>query len=276
MSALEDLQRSFTAAVFDAQAEIPAMLTRKSGGVPRRRFAVYRNNIYASLIEALEGRFPVVARLVGDEFFGAMAAVYIERNLPKSPVLLLYGAEFPAFIADFPPAAGLPYLADVAALEWAWHEAYHAEDAKPLPLAALADAASDAAQAVLTLHPSLRLASSPHPVLTIWERHRAGGELGAVVFDGKGEDALIVRPNLDVQVRRLLPGAVPFIGALGQGRSLLQACELAARQAGGFDLQANLAGLMASGAIVAIGPKGAAGYASDPSGVVSAVCADIE
>ena len=259
MSALEDLQRSFTAAVFDAQAEIPAMLTRKSGGVPRRRFAVYRNNIYTSLIEALEGRFPVVARLVGDEFFGAMAAVYIERNLPKSPVLLLYGAEFPAFIADFPPAAGLPYLADVAALEWAWHEAYHAEDAKPLPLAALADAASDAAQAVLTLHPSLRLASSPHPVLTIWERHGARGEPGAIAFDGKGEDALVVRPNLDVQVRRLLPGAVPFIRALGQGRSLLQACQLAAQQTGGFDLQVNLAGLMASGAIVAIGPKGATG-----------------
>lgn len=259
MSALEDLQRSFAAAVFDAEAEIPANLTRKSGGVPRRRFAVYRNNTYASLIEVLEGRYPVVARLVGEEFFGAMARVHIEQRPPQSPVLLFYGAEFPAFIAGFPPAAGLPYLADVAALEWAWHEAYHAEDAKPLPLAALGNAAGDTAQAVLTLHPSLRLASSPHPVLTIWERHRAGGDSGAVAFDGKGEDALIVRPSLDVQVRRLLPGAVFFIRALGQGRSLLQACELAAQQADGFDFQANLADLMASGAIVAIGPKGAPG-----------------
>lgn len=80
-----------------------------------------------------------------------------------------------------------------------------------------------------------------------------------MAFDGKGEDALVVRPNLDVQVRRLRPGAVPFIRALGQGRSLLQACELGTRQAGGFDLQVTLAGLMASGAIVAIGPKVAAG-----------------
>ena len=140
----------------------------------------------------------------------------------------------------------------------------------------LGNAAGEAAQAVLTLHPSLRLASSPHPVLTIWERHRAGGEPGAVTFDGKSEDVLIVRPNLDVQVRRLLPGAVPFIRALGQGCSLLQACELAVRQVGDFDLQVNLAGLMASGAIVAIAPKGAAGQASEPSGVVSAVRADIE
>jgi hypothetical protein len=276
MSALEDLQRSFAAAVFDAEAEIPATLTRKSGGVPHRRFAVYRNNTYASLIEVLEGRYPVVGRLVGEEFFRAMAAVHIERHPPQSPVLLLYGAAFPAFVAGFPPAAGLPYLADVAALEWAWHEAYHAEDAKPLPLTALGNAAGDVAQAVLILHPSLRLASSPHPVLTIWERHGAGGDSGAIAFDGKGEDALIVRPNLDVQVRRLRPGAVPFIRALGQGRSLLQACELAAQQTGGFDLQVNLAGLMASGAIVAISPKGAAAHSSEPSGVVSAVCADIE
>jgi hypothetical protein len=270
------LQRSFTAAVFDAEAEIPATLTGKSGGVPHRRFAVYRNNTYASLIEVLEGRYPVVGRLVGEEFFRAMAAVHIERHPPQSPVLLLYGAAFPAFVAGFPPAAGLPYLADVAALEWAWHEAYHAEDAKPLPLTALGNAAGDVAQAVLILHPSLRLASSPHPVLTIWERHGAGGDSGAIAFDGKGEDALIVRPNLDVQVRRLRPGAVPFIRALGQGRSLLQACELAAQQTGGFDLQVNLAGLMASGAIVAISPKGAAAHSSEPSGVVSAVCADIE
>ena len=260
MSALEDLQRSFAAAVFDAEAEIPANLTRKSGGVPHRRFAVYRNNTYASLIEVLEGRYPVVARLVGEEFFGAMARVHIERHPPKSPVVLFYGAEFPAFVAGFPPAAGLPYLADVAVLEWAWHEAYHAEDAKPLPLAALGNATGEVAQAVLTLHPSLRLASSSHPVLTIWERQRACGEPGAMAFDGKGEDALIVRPNLDVQVRRLLPGAVPFIRALGRGRSLLQACELATQQAGGFDLQANLAGLMTSGAIVAIGPKGTTGH----------------
>ena len=259
MSALEDLQRSFAAAVFDAEAEIPANLTRKSGGIPHRRFAVYRNNIYASLIEVLEGRYPVVGRLVGEEFFRAMAAVHIERHPPRSPVVLFYGAEFPAFVAGFPPAAGLPYLADVAALEWAWHVAYHAEDAVPLPLAALGNAASDAAQAVLSLHPSLRLASSPHPILTIWEQHRAGGEPGAVAFDGKGEDALVVRPNLDVQVRRLLPGAVPFIRALGQGRSLLQACQLATQQTGGFDLQVTLAGLMASGAIVGIGPEGAAG-----------------
>lgn len=257
MSTLEYLQRSFAAAVFDAEAEIPAGLIRKSGGIPRRRFDVYRNNTYVSLIEVLADRFPVVVRLVGEDFFRAMARDHVERHPPKSPVLLSYGAEFPGFIAGFPPAAGVPYLADVAALEWAWHEAYHAAEASPLPLEELAKATGNAAGAVLLLHPSLRLVTSPYPVVSIWEWHGAGDETAPIKLDGSGEDALVVRPDMNVEIRRLPPGAVPFIRALGQRRSILEAFACAKEEVPRFDLQGNLAGLMGGGAIVGIEPKGA-------------------
>jgi hypothetical protein len=188
--------------------------------VPCRRFGVYRNNVYASLIEVLTGRFPVVARLVGDEFFRAMARVYVEREPPRSAVLLRYGVGFPEFVADFGPAASVTYLADAAALEWAWHAAYHAPDVTPLPLSELAHAAERAEDAVLRLHPWLAVVSSPHPVVSIFELNVQEGEVPPTRLEPGGEDALVVRPYLDVEVRRLPPGAASFIVAIKSGESI--------------------------------------------------------
>src|SRR5262245_54616055 len=101
MPSLEGLQRECAGAVLDAGADVPAPLTRPTPGAPVRRFGVYRNNVYSSLIEVLQGRFPVVTRLVGEEFFRGMARVYVEREPPASAVLLRYGSGFPSFVAGF-------------------------------------------------------------------------------------------------------------------------------------------------------------------------------
>ena len=128
---------AFAKALLDQDAGVPDALKGRDGSGPARRFAVYRNNVYASLIDALAGRFPATVKLVGDEFFRAMAREYVEKTPPRSAVLLRYGGDFPDFIGAFPPAAAVPYLADVARLEWVWHEAYHAADAEPLSQEAL-------------------------------------------------------------------------------------------------------------------------------------------
>ncbi len=169
MTGFSETQKAFAGAVLDAEAAVPTGLARKAEGAPSRRFGVYRNNVYAGLIDILAGRFPVVARLVGEEFFRAMARDYVEHEPPSSAVLLRYGAGFADFIAGFPPAATVPYLADMAALEWLRHSAYHAADAVPLPLQALASAADHAADAVLALHPSLGVVRSSYPIVSIYE-----------------------------------------------------------------------------------------------------------
>jgi hypothetical protein len=248
-------QADFARAVLDANADVPAPLVSKAAGVPMRRFGVYRNNVYASLIDALAARFPVTARLVGDEFFRAMARVYVETAPPSSPVLLRYGAGFADFMAGFSPAGPVPYLADVTRLEWAWHAAYHAADAAPLPLAALAAAAGDAANAILTLHPSLQVVRSVYPVITIWQVAAREGEDEPARLPADGEDALIVRPKLDVEVRRLPKGGAAFVLALGSGARLEQAAHQAVHEAAGFDLEANLVGLVMSGAIIGVGAE---------------------
>ena len=222
MTEFAELQREFAGAVLDIEAAVPAEVRRKSGGVPSRRFGVYRNNVYAGLIGVLAGRFPVVARLVGEEFFRAMARLYVEREPPASAVLLRYGASFPNFIAGFAPAASVPYLADMAALEWAWHSAYHAADAAPLSLQELASAVDRAAGAVLILHPSLGIVRSPYPIVSIYELNAQSGAVPPTQVAG-AEDAMVARPRLEVEMRRLPEGGASFILALKAGRPIGEA-----------------------------------------------------
>src|SRR4051812_40516028 len=131
-------ESAFVRALVDPASPAPAGLTTSRGTADARRFAVYRNNVVAGLGKALESRFPVALRLVGEEFFRGMARAFIADHRPRSPLLAEYGDELPAFIEAFDAAASVPYLADIARLEIAWGRAYHAADATPVAVASFA------------------------------------------------------------------------------------------------------------------------------------------
>ena len=127
-----DVQREFADRLYRPDAPAPSAIAPTRAGQSLKRFNVYRNNSAQSVAEALGAAYPVVRRLVGDAFFMAMARVFIGQNVPKSPVMLTYGTNFPEFITGFAPAVSVPYLADVARFEQAWLSAYHAEDREPV------------------------------------------------------------------------------------------------------------------------------------------------
>ncbi|AEC19661.1 hypothetical protein PT7_1121 [Pusillimonas sp. T7-7] len=202
------------------------------------------------LTEALRASFPCVARLVGDEFFAAMARVFVAMNPPASPMLLHYGAEFPDFIASFSPAASLPYLADVARIEHAATEAYHARDEIPLTPAALAAVPHDQAPFLrLRPHPSLRLVRSPFPAFSIWQMNTAGATPAPVDLS-ESQDTMILRADAEVDVRHVSPASYAFVAALGTGLTLSRAMEHALTVNASFDLSENLRVLIQIGAFV--------------------------
>ena len=187
------------ASAFEAALATPGATPEFTRGRERvsdqRRFQVYRNNVAAGLIGALEGRFPVVRRLVGDEFFRALAGAYVAGHKPASALLILYGADFPDFVETFEPARALPYLADVARLENAWIEAYHAAEAEPVALADLAAISPERfSDLTVAFHPAARLVEFRHPAASIWAAHQGEGEPRPVEHWGT-EDALVVRPH---------------------------------------------------------------------------------
>ena len=129
----------------------------------RQRFRVYRNNFYHGLGEALGEAYPVVRRLVGDEFFLATARAFIAAHPPSEATLALYGAGFADFLANFPPAQGVAYLGDVARLERARLEALHAIDATACPDAVMLSE-QELAAAMLLPHPAMRMVASTYPI----------------------------------------------------------------------------------------------------------------
>ncbi|HEX4051691.1 MAG TPA: DNA-binding domain-containing protein [Steroidobacteraceae bacterium] len=246
---LADRQRAFAGAVLDAALPVPAGVVDPHGRACPKRFGVYRNNVIAGLIEALQESFPALCRLVGEQYFRAMARLYAISRPPRSAVLLEYGAGFPAFIAGFEPTAALPYLAEVARIERAWLEAYHAAEAPPLDPIALAAVASECVGELrFTLHPSLRVVRCRYPALTIWRMNVADGVPGAVDLSAGGEDVLLVRPAADVEVRALPDGGARLLAALGRGRLLAEAVRIALPRCSPQDLALHLAGLLRSGA----------------------------
>lgn len=250
MQTLLDVQDEFAEALLSAAAPVPSSLKGATVRRADRRFAVYRNNVAVSLIDALGARFPVVKRLVGDEFFTAMAHAFVLREPPVSPLLIHYGETFPAFIEAFDAAKPLPYLADVARLEYARGRAYHAADAEPLPrsaFAALPPGRIGAAR--VTLHPSVGIVASNFPVLSIWEVNQ-DRSVRAVSHWG-AEAAVVARPFLEVETRRLLPGCDAFLLALQAGSTIAEAATRATAATSEFSASDGLAMLI--GAHLAIG-----------------------
>lgn len=239
-------ETGFASALKAAQPGLPAGLKAWNGAEPQRRFAVYRNNVRGALVEAIAVRYPVVQRLVGEEFFRVTAREYALANLPDSPVLIGYGAGFPDFIAGFEPAASLPYLPDVARLESAYWQAYHAADEQALqPQAFQALDPESLASVRLKFIAASSIVVSSHPVVSIWQTNAADAEVKPVDLSVP-EDALVCRPGLSVEVRKLPQGAASFIGSLMAGATLAEAAGNAMHLVPGFDLARNIGGLIQS------------------------------
>jgi hypothetical protein len=242
-------ETSFATALLDPQRAVPRGLIAPAANTPTRRFAVHRNNVVASLVQVLEARFPVVEKLVGTEFFAATARMFVAQRPPRTPLLATYGDGFAAFLAEFAPAREVAYLADVARLEAARTRAYHAVDAVPLDAGAFAALDPDSIGAVrIELHPSAEIVRSAHPIVTIWAMNSGARDL-APIENWRGEDALVIRPHLDVEIRVLPPGGAAFLRALAEGLPLGKAAEAAAAASSAFDLTANVAGLIGWGLV---------------------------
>lgn len=251
LRSLTEVQAEFAAALLDPAAVVPGDVADPEGKPTPRRFAVYRNNVTVGLVNTVSSAFPAVKRIVGDDFFNAMAIAFVRVEPPSSPVLLEYGKGFADFVARFEPARSLSYLADVARIERAWHEAYHAAEAVSLGPDDLAGIAEDDLPALtFSLHPSLRVVRSAYPALTIWRMNTSDEPVVPVDLGAGGEDTLIVRPEAMVNVRPLAVGGATFIETLAHGGTLSEAAERAAESDPGFDLSANIAGLIDVGAVV--------------------------
>ena len=244
-------QADFVAALLDPDLPVPEGVVGPGGKNAQKRFAIYRNNVAVGLVDALADIFPAVQRLVGTEFFRTMARLYLTREPPASAVLSEYGSGFAAFLDGLEPLSRFPYLSDVARLERAWLDAYHAADASPLSPEALgAIPPEHLGDVTFTAHPATHILRSRFAAVSIFSASRQDQPLDGIrPLDP--EDALITRPGFEVVIRSLPPGAADFFEALIDGDTLAGAATLALEHYPGFDLPSAISAMLEAGAFSA-------------------------
>lgn len=211
-----------------------------------QRLDIHRNNTMIGLGSALADAYPVVARLVGPECFEGLARAYVRTHPPSKAPLIRFGLDFPSFLTHQPLAESLPYLADVARLEAAWLHAYHAAEAIPLDPARLAEIPPQRLGDLrFTLHPSHRFLASAWPVNLIW-RANLDEDMTPVSLDQGGRHLLVFRPEAEVEILELSPGGFSFLMALALSQCLEAAWDSALAVEADFDLQGELARLLAA------------------------------
>lgn len=253
VAALEQFQDGFARALFVDEPGAAQLLAGVAAIAAQPGFAVYRNTVLKGCIDALQANYPAVARLVGDEWFRAAAAIYARATLPAQPTLLHYGRDFAQFLARFEPAAELPYLPAVAQLDRFWTEAHCARDEVPLAADALAALEPDA---------FTRLAARPlaaarwawfegQPIFSIWQRNRAESLADADSVSGSApeidwcsEGALMVRPHGAVVAVPLARAGCAFLDACAHGQTLAAAAGAALAVDADVDLAQLLAQLL--------------------------------
>jgi hypothetical protein len=225
MPTLPELQDEFAGAVFaDELAPQFARLLRDSDLAGEKRLAVYRNNVLHNLTEALRDLYPVVLRLTGEDWFRQAAHAYIYGHASRSGDLNDYGGEFADYLDGLQVVTeDLPYLPDVARLEWLVHEVFHAADAGPLDMKRLAAVPATAyGQLRFDLHPACRLMQSDYPLVRIWQANQPGytGEEWVNLEEG-GAPLLVFRlADYTIGVKALDPATFGFLVALGERQSL--------------------------------------------------------
>ena len=242
MPELLDVQSGFAAALRDvaSTAATGRWLAGDAGHVDRR-VAIYRANMVAAADKALSAAYPVIRQVVGDEFFHGLAREYQRGTPSTSGDLNEFGAEFAEFLAGFEHARTLPYLPDLARVEWAAHRAYGAADAPDWDASTLG-AVDPERQADIRFQwsPGLAIVASGFPVVRIWTIHQPGyaGEF-SVAWDLPGT-ALVARDGFAVTVTECPAGDAAFLVASLAGAPLGEAAAAALRHHPDFDLGALL------------------------------------
>jgi hypothetical protein len=251
--ALRDLQAAFAAHIMsNDHADLTAAVVGDS--IPAAsRLNVYRHHVFHSLAGALTATFPTVQVLVGEEFFRGLARAFVAGALPSQPVLAEYGATFPAFVESHTVARDLPYLADIARLDWALNVAFHSPAEGHLDAADLATIpAEQLPSKTVALAAGAGLIRSLYPIDQIWTVSQPGAPTETVDLAAGAARLLVLRRPDDASFIVLSEGEAAFVTALDAGRSLERAAETGFAADAAFDLSTVFARLLALQAFAAL------------------------
>jgi hypothetical protein len=246
MPTLLEIERAVRASLLDPDDTDAIRHIVSDGIAPAGRLSIYRNTVTSTLVKALRLNFPAVEKLVGPDFFEAAARHFIEANPPRTACLDDYGESFSDFLSEFPPAASLAYLADVARLEWVVSRVLHAPDGRALDITRLsALSPQDQGRLRFAPNPAVGLVHASYPADEIWRAVLAGDDAAMAAIDPNAGPVWLTvrRETAGVEVARLEEAEARFLLHLIDGTPLDNALALSVA----IDAPAVLAKALADG-----------------------------
>ena len=254
MLSLRELQLSFATAVLDGSCAAIGPWIRDEGLDRAARVDIYRNNLHEGFLKALSLGFPVIQRLVGEDYFGQLGRLFLAEYPSRAGNLHHIGAPFAGFLREQFGATTYSYLPDIAELEWAYQECLIAPDVAPLdptplqtmPPERLADLRFD-------VHPACKLVSSEFPIVRIWRANQEDRDGTETIDLGQGGDFVLVRRNDEGIELRRLPGAdFALLRCIVRGGTLGDALQIASAVAADFNIATALRHFVGLGVLTCV------------------------
>lgn len=233
---------------------LQAIAGQTSSAYNPRGLQVYQANRAVLAERTLASTYPVFAQLIGATSFEPLARHFWQQHPPLRGDMGQWGAQLPEFLAAAPQLAEEPFLADVARIEWALHQASTAPDAV-LDAAsfALLAGTDDAPPVGLALSPGVFILASAYPVVSIINAHLIGepalDEAAARLQAGEGEHALVWRQGFKPKARALSVGEYQLILALHNSMTLDAALDQTMRIDSAFDFNTWLSQAVQTGLV---------------------------
>ncbi len=200
---------------------------------------IYQSSAIANITHALSLTYPVIEKLVGKDFFRATCRQFIRDVWPKTANMDDYGGEFPEFLSEFEHAKHLVYLADVARLEWAFHQSSLADNSSITDWSTLAKV-TDILQLQFVLAPSYRLIHSAYPIDKIWQLNQDNALPDIEVDFSRDDDTnnstylVLIRPELKTLIVPITHGEFEFLQCFERKKTFEQAIIVATSKQEGF------------------------------------------
>jgi hypothetical protein len=251
---LRELQLRFASALFDGADEAVAPEIAANGVDPAERIDIYRNKLREGINQALAISFTVIERLVGSDYFRQLARDFLRAHPSRAGNLHHIGGPLPGFLRERFADTEYAYLADVAALEWAYEEALIAADGQPIAVDALRDIdPADYEGLRFELHPASRLVQSAYPIVRIWRANQRQTTSDEVIdLRAGGERVLVLRAAEGIEFHSLAAGDFAALDAFARGQPLGVALDEAQRAEAAFDLGAALVRFMRLNVLVGL------------------------
>ncbi len=172
---------------------------------PDQGIEIYKNSIHGQLHRVIQEIYPVSLQLVGEKFFHFTVTHYINSFPSISPDLGDYGANLAEFLEDFEQVSQLPYLPDIARLEWGYHRVFNGEKEDYLDFKELAKVPQSQWNNIIFHLPKNRvLLESNYPIHRIWEVNQPDYKGDKVVNLNEGSSHILLWRK-DYQMRLDLP-----------------------------------------------------------------------